>query len=101
MSEILNTIDIDGYLQNASEEIVNYVATHPRLRVEDFIAPPDTDPTYEGLPPGVRELLAECQARKPLSVDAPKRFHSQFYEEVGRIRAQRMAVGTHSKPSSG
>ncbi len=47
---------------------------------------------YKGVPPGTRELLVQLQADQPLSADAPKRFHPNFYAEVARIRAARKAA---------
>lgn len=88
------SINLSEYFENApSPDVINYVASHPRLRVSDFTTTPETPPNTEQ-PLGIKELIAECQARKPLNADAPRRFHPQFYAEVSRIRAARLALGT-------
>ena len=90
MSQVASSgIDIDEHLLNTPDEILEYVASHPSLRVSDFTGPPDPNPKYKGLAPGLRELVAELQVKRPLSYDVPKRYHPEFYAEVSRIRARR------------
>jgi len=81
-------------LPSISPDLNNCLRSHPQIRLTDFTpAQPSTEPTYEGTPPGVEDILNEWRA-KALRPDPtkPKRFHPKFYESVGRIRSQHVGM---------